>query len=157
PHWIRDFVDLAVDDRKLAEDLTNAGIAVEGISGEGKDVVFEMEIGTNRPDAMNHYGAAREASAIYGLPLKPLHPSSRTTKPAKSEGQGQATSAFPIEIKDPQGCARFTAQILRNVTIKASPAKIKDRLALLDQRAINNAADATNYVLWEMGKPTHVF
>ena len=72
PHWIRDFVDLSVDDRRLAEDLTGVGIAVEGISGSGADTVFEMEIGTNRPDAMNHYGVAREAAAIYDLPLKPL-------------------------------------------------------------------------------------
>ncbi len=43
--WIRDFVDLPVDDRQLAEDLTNVGIGVEGISGEGADTVFEMEIG----------------------------------------------------------------------------------------------------------------
>ena len=71
PQWIRDFVDLAVDDRRLAEDLTNVGISVEGISGTGADTVFEMEIGTNRPDAMNHYGVAREAAAIYDLPLKP--------------------------------------------------------------------------------------
>ena len=70
--WIREFVDLSVDDRRLAEDLTGVGIAVEGISGSGGDTVFEMEIGTNRPDAMNHYGVAREAAAIYDLPLKPL-------------------------------------------------------------------------------------
>ena len=155
PHWIRDFVDLTVDDRKLAEDLTNAGIAVEGISGDGVSTVFEMEIGTNRPDAMNHYGVAREAAAIYGIPLKPLDcgleaPTHGATAKAES-------AAFPVDIKDPQGCARFTARVLRNVTVKPSPAKIVDRLALLDQRAINNAADATNYVLWEMGKPTHVY
>src|SRR4029077_3646372 len=68
--WIREFVPLSVDDRRLAGDLTAAGIAVEGITGSGADTVFEMEIGTNRPDAMNHYGVAREAAAIYDLRLK---------------------------------------------------------------------------------------
>ena len=72
PHWIRDFVDLAVDDRQLASDLTDVGIGVEGISGSGSDTVYEVEIGTNRPDAMNHYGVAREAAAIYDVPLKAL-------------------------------------------------------------------------------------
>ena len=72
PQWIRDFVDLSVDDRRLAEALTGVGIAVEGVSGAGADAVFEMEIGTNRPDAMNHYGVAREAAAIYDSPLKQL-------------------------------------------------------------------------------------
>ena len=64
---------------------------------------------------------------------------------------------FPIEIQDQEGCARFTARIIRDVTIKPSPEKIARRLGLLDQRPINNAVDATNYTLWEMGKPTHVF
>ena len=68
-----------------------------------------------------------------------------------------ARPPFPIEIQDEQGCARFTARIVRNVTIKPSPEKITRRLRLLDQRPINNAVDATNYTLWEMGKPTHVF
>src|SRR5208337_398129 len=64
PHWLRDFVDLPVDYARLADELTLAGIAVEGISGSGENTVFEMEITTNRPDAMNHYGVAREASAL---------------------------------------------------------------------------------------------
>ncbi len=59
-----------MDNLRLAHDLTSVGIAVEGISGEGENAVFEMEIGTNRPDAMNHYGVAREASVIYNLPLR---------------------------------------------------------------------------------------
>ncbi|MBZ5571670.1 MAG: phenylalanine--tRNA ligase subunit beta [Acidobacteriia bacterium] len=148
PQWIRDFVELRVDDRQLAEDLTAAGIAVEGISGQGANLVYEMEIGTNRPDAMNHYGVAREASAIYDVPLKPIEP-----KLPKVEGDAN----FAIEIEDIDGCPRFTARVIRNVSIKPSPARVVQRLALLDQRPINNAVDATNYTLWEMGKPTHVF
>jgi phenylalanyl-tRNA synthetase beta chain len=164
PQWIREFVDLSVDDRRLADDLTNTGIAVEGMSGEGDKAVFEMEIGTNRPDAMNHYGVAREAAAIYGLPLKSIQPtipgsepSAEGNTPSRTKTPTPSATAFPVEIKDPQGCARFTARVMRNVSVKPSPAKIIERLALLDQRAINNAADATNYTLWEMGKPTHVF
>src|SRR5258708_38055937 len=74
PQWVRDFVDVPVDDQRLAEDLTAVGIAVEAISGSGADTVFEMEIGTNRPDAINHYGVAREFTAIYEVPLKPIEP-----------------------------------------------------------------------------------
>ncbi|HXZ39556.1 MAG TPA: phenylalanine--tRNA ligase subunit beta, partial [Terriglobales bacterium] len=146
--WIRDFVDTPVDNRRLAEDLTSVGMGVEGVIGEGENTVFEMEIGTNRPDAMNHYGVAREASAIYDVPLKPIEP-----KLPQPSGHGH----FPVEIADAEGCARFSARILRNVSVKPSPAKVAKRLARLDQRPINNAVDATNYTLWEMGKPTHVF
>src|SRR3954467_945357 len=80
--WIRDFVELPSDDRHLAEDLTSIGIAVEGISGEGANTVFEMEIGTNRPDAMNHYGVAREAAALYKVPLKPIGASAAKSGPS---------------------------------------------------------------------------
>jgi phenylalanyl-tRNA synthetase beta chain len=149
PQWIRDFVDLAVDDRRLADDLTGVGIAVEGISGAGADTVFEMEIGTNRPDAMNHYGVAREATAIYDLPLKQLSGISRHPS-AKDH-------PFPIVVEEPQLCPRFSARVIRNTSIRPSPQKIARRLELLGHRAISNAVDATNYVLWEMGKPTHVF
>src|SRR5438034_1203097 len=148
PQWIRDFVELWVDDRRLAVDLTAAGIAVEAMSGSGENTVFEMEIGTNRADAMNHYGVAREASAIYDLPLKPLQPK---LPAASSKGD------FAIEVAEPDLCPRFTARVLRGVRIKPSPEKVAHRLGLLDQRPINNAVDATNYTLWEMGKPTHAF
>jgi phenylalanyl-tRNA synthetase beta chain len=146
--WLRDFVDLMVDDARLAEDLTNVGAAVEGIAGEGENAVFDMEITTNRPDEMNHYGLAREAAAIYDLPLKPIQP--KLPKPTGSE-------EIPIEIEEPDLCPRFTGRAIRNVSIKGSPSKVVQRLGLLDQRPINNAVDATNYVLWEIGKPTHVF
>jgi phenylalanyl-tRNA synthetase beta chain len=208
--WIRDFVDLPVDDRRLAEDLTAVGIAVEGIRGSGTDSVLEMEIGTNRPDAMNHYGVAREGAAIYDLPLKPLSavspqlsaapgftsgakaPSSSTGSTAarkRSATQNQEPSAapgarinasgsttevvpfpdsparggssqsdaFPITVEEPELCPRFSARMIRGTHVKPSPEKIAHRLQLIDQRPISNVVDATNYVLWEMGKPTHVF
>ncbi|HEV2690078.1 MAG TPA: phenylalanine--tRNA ligase subunit beta, partial [Bryobacteraceae bacterium] len=190
PQWLRDFVDLKADHRQLADDLTRAGITVESISGEDEGTVFEMDITTNRPDAMNHYGVARECSAIYDLPLKPIEPKLPVASAAEAAsrdapdgtlrcGSGQASqavpspaaaaqampslaapptaAAFPIEVAEPELCPRFTARVVRGVNIKASPAKIARRLALLDQRSINNAVDATNYTLWEMGKPTHVF
>jgi phenylalanyl-tRNA synthetase beta chain len=148
PAWLREFVDAKVDDHRLAQDLTSVGIAVESISGEGKNAVFEMEIGTNRPDAMNHYGVAREASVIYNLLLRNIE----SKLPAAT-----GTPDFVIEIADKAGCARYTSRVVRDVNIKPSPDAIAKRLLLVDQRPINNAADATNYTLWEMGHPTHVF
>src|SRR6202050_1269339 len=109
PQWLREFVELAVEDRRLAEDLTGVGIAVEGISGSGADTVFEMEIGTNRPDAMNHYGVAREAAAIYDLPLKPLSPGNSQPS-AKS-------NPFPISVEEPQLCPRFSARVILDTGI----------------------------------------
>ena len=70
--WLRAYLpELPVNDAQLAEDLTLRGIAVEGIYdlGTGNGSLYEMDITTNRVDAMNHYGVAREAAAIYGLAL----------------------------------------------------------------------------------------
>src|ERR1700678_2530222 len=79
--WLRTYVpNIPVDDHKLAEDLTLRGIAVEGIhslgatNGKANGHLYEMDITTNRVDAMNHYGIAREAATIYNLRLAPLDP-----------------------------------------------------------------------------------
>src|SRR5882724_1920371 len=94
--WIREFVDISVDNHRLAEDLTSIGIAVEGVSGESTDTVFEMEIGTNRPDAMNHYGVAREAAAFYGVSLKPIETSA--AEAASPEAIRGSAKAGPFQI-----------------------------------------------------------
>ena len=146
--WLREFVTLDVDNVRLAEDLTHAGIAVEGFIGEGDAVLFEMEITTNRVDAMNHYGVARECSAIYNLDLQPI--------PLKLPKLIHPES-FPVEILDPALCARYTARAIRDVHIEKSPRYIAERLLIEEHRGINNIADTTNYVLMEMGHPTHGF
>src|SRR5215469_11456062 len=121
PQWIRDFVDVPGDDCRLAEDLTSIGIAVEGTFGEGANTVFEMEIGTNRPDAMNHYGVAREAAARFGMALKPIgsSPLEGAEIPAAASG-----TPFQIDIEDAEGCARYTAPMIRGVEITNSPEPI---------------------------------
>ena len=148
PAWLREFVDIAVDDRQLAEDLTSAGIAVESVEEEHGATFYEMDLTTNRVDAMNHYGVAREASAIYNVALKPVAPKLPAAK---------KDAPFPIVIEDANGCARYTARIVRDVKIGPSPELVAKRLELLGSRSINNAADATNYALNELGHPTHAF
>src|ERR1700712_523702 len=95
--WLRSYLpEFPVNDRQLAEDLTLRGIAVEGEfpidSHEAAGTRFEMDITTNRVDAMNHYGVAREAAAIYGVPLKPL--SGSEDIPATATGD-----SFPVRIE----------------------------------------------------------
>src|SRR5258708_38809737 len=118
PHWLRDFVDLPVDYTGLADELTLAGVAVEGISGSGDSTVFEMEITTNRPDAMNHYGVAREASALYDLPLKPGEP-----KLPPSQGQSYVT----IAIQGPEVSPRLPARDTRGAAPQSSPPTLGHR------------------------------
>jgi phenylalanyl-tRNA synthetase beta chain len=155
--WLRAYLPaLSVSDSQLAEDLTLRGIAVEGIFdlGEGNGSLFEMDITTNRVDAMNHYGVAREAAAIYGLSLPELEFALPESKKAKA--------LYPVRIEAEDACGRFTARVLRNVTITESRdwfpgAEISTYFALLEQKKISNAVDATNFAWLAMGQPTHVF
>lgn len=150
--WLRAYLPgLQVSDRQLADDLTLRGIAVEGVFdlGPGNGSLFEMDITTNRVDAMNHYGIAREAAAIYDIPLLPLEASLPASQPVKQP--------FPVRIEAPDLCGRFTARVLRNVTIGPSSGQVAERFAQLEQKAISNAVDATNYVTMAMGHPTHAF
>jgi phenylalanyl-tRNA synthetase beta chain len=155
PAWLREFVDIPADDRKLGDDLTLAGISVESIEGEGARTVYDVDFTPNRVDAMNHYGVARDCAAIYDKDLKPIETSVARADPGTRVKDPSHT--FPIEIEDPHGCARYTARVIRNVKIAPSPEKVAQRLELLGSRAINNAADASNYALQEIGHPTHCF
>jgi phenylalanyl-tRNA synthetase beta chain len=110
---------------------------------------MEMDITTNRVDAMNHYGIAREAAAIYDIPLDPLKVSLPAAKPAKQP--------FPVRIEATDLCGRFTARVLRNVNIVPSTGKIAQHFSLLEQKLISNAVDATNFVTMAIGHPTHAF
>ncbi len=161
PAWLREFVDVAADDRQLAEDLTSAGIAVESVQEENGATVYEMDLTTNRVDAMNHYGVAREASAIYDVELRRIEPKLSILSPNAGERMGHPLGMpdvnFPIVIEDAHGCARYTARVVRNVQIGPSPEHVVKRLELLGSRSINNVADATNYALNELGHPTHAF
>ncbi|MGC2604753.1 MAG: phenylalanine--tRNA ligase beta subunit-related protein, partial [Silvibacterium sp.] len=148
--WLREYLsNLTVTDRHLADDLTLRGIAVEGVFDLGANgSVFEMDITTNRVDAMNHYGIAREAATIYGLKLNPAE----AALPAAKLGP-----AYPVRIDEPTLCGRFTARVLRGIKIQPSSGIVTTRFRLLEQKEISNAVDATNYVLLAMGQPTHAF
>jgi phenylalanyl-tRNA synthetase beta chain len=157
--WLRALLsDIPVDDHKLAEDLTLRGIAVEGIHnlGEGNGHLFEMDITTNRVDAMNHYGVAREVAAIYGLNLPPGAARLPQSKPA--------TAPLSIEIQAQDACGRFTARVLRGIKVEpiAKSTGPISQLAtrfftLLEQKQISNAVDASNFAWLAMGQPTHAF
>jgi phenylalanyl-tRNA synthetase beta chain len=147
-NWLREFVTIPVDDTKLADDLTMAGISVEGVLNENGETVYDIDITPNRVDAMNHYGVARDCAAVYNSDLKPAV--INLPRPENKTG-------FTVEIREPQLCARFTGRIITGVTSKDSPEPIQRRLKLLEQRPISNIADATNYAMWAYGHPTHAF
>src|SRR5262249_41736539 len=129
---------------------TNVGLAVDAIERKGPDTVFEFDITTNRPDCLNHVGMAREASAIYGNPL-------RLPQFELHEDGDDTDNVFSIEIADPDLCGRYCARYIEGVKIGPSPDWLKQRLEVLGLRSINNVADVTNLVMMEIGQPLHAF
>jgi phenylalanyl-tRNA synthetase beta chain len=151
--WLRSYLpELTVDDRQLAEDLTLRGIAVEGIFSVDGGSRFEMDITTNRVDAMNHYGVAREAAAIYDFALASLSEGVGAVVVETKEGE-----RFPVRIEARDLCGRFTARVIRGVTVGPSSGLITEYFAALEQKPISAPVDATNFGWLAMGQPTHVF
>ena len=114
------------------------------------DVVLEVNVTPNRPDALSHLGVAREVGVVTGAQFRPPEP-----RPA--EAGGSAADKVKVRIDDPARCPRYAARVVENVTIKPSPQWLQDRLKACGVRAINNVVDVTNYVNLEFGQPLHAF
>lgn len=112
------------------------------------DVVFDLEIPSNRPDLLSHLGVARELSILLNLSLK-----TPDYKPVKGNG---ATLKISLPA-GPQGCARYTGRTIKNIKNIESPAWLKERLSALGCTPKNAVVDITNYVLYDIGHPLHAF
>src|SRR6267378_613111 len=114
------------------------------------DHVLDVEITPNRPDCLSIVGIARELSALTGARFRP-------PAVALKESGAPARALARVAIEAPDLCYRFTARVIRGVTIGPSPAWLQARLRAVGLRPISNVVDATNYVLWELGQPLHAY
>jgi phenylalanyl-tRNA synthetase beta chain len=149
-HWLNDYVDLSdLSDDQLGVRLTEIGHAVEATEQHGDDTVLDLEITTNRVDAMSHIGMARELAAALGR---------SATETLASPPAGSAASSPPtVKIDAPEMCTRYTALVIRNIAVKPSSPLVARRLEEVGLRPINNIVDVTNYVMLALGHPLHAF
>lgn len=115
------------------------------------DVVFELEITPNRPDCLSHIGIARELGAYYNKKVN--YPSTEIN----SETGEKTEDNIKVEIENSNLSKRYVARIIKNVTVKESPAWLKERVESIGIRSINNIVDASNFVMMEMNQPNHTF
>lgn len=127
-----------------------AGLDIRTIIN-GDDKVVEFEITSNRPDCLSVIGLARETAATYNKELR-LH-----TPVVKGGAEGDLIQLLDVETPDAGLCPRYTARMVRNVTIAPSPRWMRERLRASGIRPINNIVDITNYVMLEYGQPMHAF
>jgi phenylalanyl-tRNA synthetase beta chain len=113
------------------------------------DSKFEVKLTPNKADCLSVYGVAREVHAITGAPLAPE---------AKGVVNVTLKDVLPVKIFAPDLCGRFAGRIIRGVNAKApTPAWMRERLEKSGQRSIAALVDISNYVMLEVGRPTHVF
>jgi phenylalanyl-tRNA synthetase beta chain len=115
-----------------------------------RDIVLDIGVTPNRPDCLSMIGVAREIAAMNGGKLK-------TPEILYTEDDEDINGITSVEILDPDLCPRYTARIVKNVTIRPSPFWMRRRLESVGLRAINNVVDVTNFVMLECGQPLHAF
>lgn len=126
---------------------TPIGIPASDVLGIG-DVVLEIAVTANRPDALSIVGVARELAAANLATLKQPELATLPQSPA---------SKASVSLADPELCSRYAGQILEGLTVGPSPDWLAKRLELAGIRSISNVVDVTNYVLLELGQPLHAF
>ena len=144
--WLRELVPVTADVETVAKELGLRGFEVASV----EQGVIDFEITANRPDCLNHLGLAREASAIWGLPIRT--PELDGAAPVVADD----AHALDVAIDAPDLCPRYCAQVF-DVKIGPSPAWLQQRLEAAGVRPISNVVDVTNYVMLEMGQPMHAF
>jgi len=135
--------DRVVDGAALGQPLA-AAIGIQ------PDILWDLEVNANRPDALSVAGVARDLAAALGVDFRfPDYEIATTEEPVEG--------LLDITIDDPTLCGRFVATVLRNVTVAESPAWMQERLIQLGMRPINSIVDISNYVMLELGQPNHTF
>ena len=118
-----------------------------GLAG---DVLYDLEVNPNRPDAMSVAGVARDLAARLGVPF-------RIREPAVGETGEDISTVASVEIIDADLCGRFGVRVIRDVSIGQSPLWMQLRLVLCGMRPINAVVDVSNYLMLELGTPNHTY
>ena len=113
------------------------------------DTLFTLKLTPNLAHCLSVYGVAREVSALTGTPLN---------TPAFPQVANKHQDTLPVKVQATDLCGRFSGRIIRNVNPKATtPAWMVDRLARCGQRSVTALVDISNYVMFEFGRPSHIF
>lgn len=113
------------------------------------DLKFTIKLTPNRADCLSVLGVAREVAALTGMPLQ---------TPAFRPVEVNLDEKLPVKISAPDLCGRFSGRVIRGLNARAeTPAWMKQRLERSGQRPISALVDISNYVMLELGRPTHVF
>ncbi len=150
---IKSLVDKPLTAEGIQNALTHSGFVVEHIHTAGGTEVLDVEVTSNRPDCLSHFGIARELAALAGgkfiLPALPHAPVPGIA--------ADAPVAIVISLEAPDQCPYYSVVRIDGVRVGPSPRWLADAVVALGMRSINNVVDVTNYVLMQTGQPLHAF
>ncbi|OUX36908.1 MAG: phenylalanine--tRNA ligase subunit beta [Candidatus Pelagibacter sp. TMED273] len=115
-----------------------------------QDTIFDFDITPNRGDCFSHLGVSRELAIIEGSHIN-------LEKINYKAGEFKSEDLIKIKIDNQSLCPRYSCRIIKNVTVKESPQWLKDKLAVIGQKSINNVVDIANYIMFDLGQPLHAF
>lgn len=154
--FLRSFLTTAASPQEIKEYVSLCGPSIERIYTDSGESVYDVEITTNRPDAMSVFGVAREASVI--LPRFGIKATCVKDPYKQTVRQSHISNALPLSVTtDANLNPRWASVILSNVTVQPSPSWLSDWLTKSGIRPINAVVDVTNYLMRAYGQPAHVF
>lgn len=149
--WLQEFFDEPLPSAKEVADLLSVhSFEIEGVEEKGGDVLIDVDVLPNRAhDCLSHRGIAKEVGAILGRDLY--------KDPLRDDFLELPEGGVISQVEDGLGDVSTVSILVKNISIKESPDWLKERLAVLGQRSINNIVDITNYVMLLTGQPLHAF
>lgn len=156
--WLREFLVTKASPEQIKEYLSLCGPSVERIHTENGEVIYDIEVTSNRPDSMSILGIAREAAAIlsrFGIKAKLVN-DPYVIKSRKQKTEIRSVKKLNIKT-DPQLNPRWTSVVIDNVKVGPSPAWLRKRLEATGIRSLNTVVDITNYIMRAYGQPVHAF
>lgn len=149
-NWLKDYIPLTMSPEEAVHRLTMSGLNHESTELVGDDLAIDLEVTSNRGDCLGHIGVAREISVLWRETLAVPNPDPPAVGPS-------VHSLASVVVEASQLCPRYTARVVRGVTIGPSPKWLADRLTTIGVAVVNNVVDITNYVMMECGQPLHAF
>ncbi len=150
-NWLKEYVGSDLPSPQAVADLlTFHSFEIESVEEKDTDTLIDVDVLPNRAsDCLCQRGIARELATLLDKEL--------VNDPLTVEVMQKKTDAISVTIEDKEACPRFTLSLIEGVTVGPSPQWLVERLSSLGVRSINNLVDATNYVMYAIGQPTHVY
>ena len=135
----------------LVERITKGAFEIEQVTEQGDDYLIDVDVLPNRAhDCLSHRGIAREVGVLIGVPAK-------EKEYKEIEGDASLDDKLTVTVEDAELCPRYIGRYVQGIKVGPSPEWLKERVESIGQRSINNIVDVTNYILFGLGQPLHVF